>query len=133
MKKLYPLIVLIALFGCKKEKKAENMVIQAMVTGQWKVTSFNKGGTDMTNNFATYKFQFKTDFTVDAINNGSIEKTGTWNADAVAQSITSNFSNAVSPVILLNGTWAITNNSWTWVEAKQTVNGELLSLRLDKQ
>ena len=133
MKKLYPLLLLIILVGCKKEKKAENIVIQAMVNGQWKVTNFNKGGTDMTTSFSTYKFQFKTDFTVDAINNGSVEKTGNWNADAVAQSITSTFSNAVNPVALLNGTWAITNNSWTWVEAKQTLNGELLSLRLDKQ
>ena len=133
MKKLYPLLLLIILVGCKKEKKAENIVIQAMVNGQWKVTNFSKGGTDMTTSFSTYKFQFKTDFTVDAINNGSVEKTGNWNADAVAQSITSTFSNAVNPVALLNGTWAITNNSWTWVEAKQTLNGELLSLRLDKQ
>lgn len=133
MKKLYPLLLLIILVGCKKEKKAENIVIQAMVNGQWKVTNFNKGGTDMTTSFSTYKFQFKTDFTVDAINNGSVEKTGSWNADAAAQSITSTFSNAVNPVALLNGTWAITNNSWTWVEAKQTLNGELLSLRLDKQ
>lgn len=133
MKKLYPLVLLIVLAGCKKEKKVENIVIQAMVNGQWKVSNFNKGGTDMTANFAPYKFQFKTDYTVDAINNGTVEKTGTWNADAVAQSITSNFSNAVDPVALLNGTWAITNNSWTWVEAKQTASGELLLLRLDKQ
>ena len=133
MKKLYPLLLLIILVGCKKEKKAENIVIQAMVNGQWKVTNFSKGGTDMTTSFSTYKFQFKTDFTVDAINNGSVEKTGSWNADAAAQSITSTFSNALNPVALLNGTWAITNNSWTWVEAKQTLNGELLSLRLDKQ
>lgn len=133
MKKLCPFIFLIILVGCKKEKKAENLVIQAMVNGQWKVTNFNKGGTDMTANFASYKFQFKTDFTVDAINNGTIEKTGIWTADAAAQSITSNFSNATNPVVLLNGTWTITNNSWTWVEAKQMLNGELQLLRLDKQ
>jgi hypothetical protein len=133
MKKLYPLILIIILLGCKKEKKAENLVIQAMVNGQWKVTNFNKGGTDVTVNFASYKFQFKTDFTVDAINNGTIDKTGIWAADAAAQSITSNFSNATNPVALLNGTWTITNSSWTWVEAKQTLNGELQLLRLDKQ
>lgn len=132
MKKLYPIILLAVLLGCKKEKTAENIVIQAMVNGQWKVTNFNKGGTDLTANFASYKFQFKSDFTVDAINNGSVEKTGLWNADATTQSITSNFTNAVNPVGLLNGTWLITNNSWTWVEAKQTLNGELMTLRLDK-
>jgi hypothetical protein len=133
MKKFYPLIFLLILVGCKKEKKAENIIIQAMVNGQWKVTNFNKGGMDKTSDFATYRFQFKNDFTVDALNSGSIEKTGSWNADAIAQTITSNFTNAVNPVVLLNGTWTITNNSWTWVEAKQTLNGELLSLRLDKQ
>ena len=79
------------------------------------------------------EFQFKTDHTVDAINNGTVEKTGFWNADATSQTITSNFTNAVDPLALLNGTWTITNNSWTWVEAKLTVNGELCNLRLDKQ
>jgi hypothetical protein len=133
MKNLYPVFLLIILAGCKKEEKAENLVVQAMVNGQWKVTNFNKGGVNKTPDFASYKFQFKTDFTVDAVNNGSVEKTGSWNADASAQTITSNFTNAISPLVLLNGTWKITNNSWAWVEANQTVSGELLSLRLDKQ
>jgi hypothetical protein len=133
MKNLHLFFLLIILAGCKKEKKAENLVIQAMINGQWEVTNFNKGGTDITNSFAPYKFQFKTDFTVDAINNGTVEKTGSWNADASTQTITSNFTNAVNPLVLLNGTWKITNNSWTWVEASQTLNGELMNLRLDKQ
>ena len=133
MKKLYLLILFAALLGCRKEKKVENIVIQAMVKGQWVVTNFNKGGTDLTTDFIPYKFQFKTDFTVDAINNGSVEKTGTWNADAASQSITSNFTNAVNPLALLNGTWTITNSYWTWVEAEQTVNGEFRTLRLDKK
>lgn len=133
MKNLYPVVLLIILAACNKEKKAENIVVQAMVNGQWKVTSFNKGGTDVTSSFSSYKFQFKSNFTVDAINNGTVEMTGNWDADAVAQSITSHFTNAGDPVVLLNGTWAITNNSWTWVEAKQTLNGQLYTLRLDKQ
>ena len=109
------------------------MVVNAMVNGQWKVTNFKIGSSDVTTDFATYKFQFKTNFTVDAINNGSVEKTGSWNADATAQTITSNFTNVFNSLVLLNGTWQITNNSWTWVEARQTVNNELLTLRLDKQ
>ncbi|MGZ3951540.1 MAG: hypothetical protein ACXVBZ_09095 [Flavisolibacter sp.] len=132
MNKVYPVILLFILFGCIK-KKEESLVVQAMVDGQWKVTNFKKAGSDVTTDFANYKFQFKTNFTVDAINNGTIEKTGSWNADATSQTITSNFPSAVNPLVLLNGTWQITNNSWTWVEASQTVNGELLNLRLDKQ
>ena len=133
MKKLYPIFFLITLAGCKKEKKAENMVVQAMVNGQWMVTNFTQGATNKTADFILYKFQFKTNFTVDAINNGSVEQTGSWNADASTQTITSNFINSSNPLDLLNGTWKITNNSWTWVEASQTVNGELRNLRLDKQ
>lgn len=135
MKKLYSILLLLAIVGCSKEKqqqKQEDLVIQAMVNGQWKVTSFMKAGSDVTSDFSPYKFQFKTDFTVDAINNGSVEKTGTWNADANAHTITSNFTGVGNPLLLLNGTWAITNTTWTSVQANQTVSGELRTLRLDK-
>lgn len=132
MKRLYPLILLLLAAGCSKEKKQEDLVIQAMVNGQWKVTSFNDGSSDRTADFTGYSFQFKTNLTVDAINGSSIQATGTWNADAAAQTITSNFASGVSPLVLLNGTWTITNNSWTWVEARQTVNGSIWTLRLDK-
>jgi len=132
MKQLYLVVLILVFAGCVK-KKQENMVVDAMVNGQWKVTSFKQASTDVTADFANYKFQFKTNFTVDAINNGNVEKTGSWNADATSQTITSSFASVTNPLALLNGTWQITNNSWTWVEAKQNVNGELLSLRLDKQ
>ena len=132
MSKLYTLVFLFILMGCVK-KKEEAMVANAMTNGQWKVTNFKKGAADVTTDFSTYLFQFKTNYTVDAINNGTIEKTGSWNADASAQTITSTFPNAANPIVLLNGTWQITNNSWTWVEATQTVNGEVQILRLDKQ
>jgi len=131
MKKIFTVIILFLLAGCIK-KKQEDMVVNAMVEGQWKVTRFMKGSSEITSDFATYKFQFKTNFTVDAINNGTVEKTGSWNADATTQTITSNFTNTGVPLTLLNGTWQITNNSWTWVEATQSLNGELYSLRLEK-
>jgi len=131
MKKFYTVLSLFLLAACVK-KKQEDLVVNAMVDGQWKVTKFIKSGTDITTDFANYKFQFKTNFTVDAINNGTVEKTGSWNADATSQTITSNFTNASTPIILLNGTWQIINNSWTWVEATQSLNGQLYNLRLEK-
>ena len=103
-----------------------------MTTGEWKVTSYMKGGTDVTSDFAAYKFRFKDDFTVDAVNNLTVEKTGKWNADATARTITSEFTNATNPLILLNGIWNISNNSWTWVEAYQNTGTETRTLRLDK-
>lgn len=131
MKIVYVFVFVFLLAGCIK-KKQEDIVINAMVDGQWKVTNFVKGSTNITTDFASYKFQFKSNFTVDAINNGTVEKTGSWNADATTQTITSTFVNAANPLIFLNGTWQITNNSWTWVNATQSLNGELLTLRLEK-
>lgn len=132
-------IVLIASFlllaGCKKvvESVQENIVIKAMTDGQWKVTKFKRDATDATSEFTPYQFQFRADNTVEAIKAGAVENKGTWAADAGARTISSSFnSNASSTLQLLNGTWAITNNSWSFVEAAQTVNGEVRTLRLDK-
>lgn len=124
----------ICLLSCKKaiESAQEDLVIKAMTDGQWRVTKFTNGNSDVTASFSPYKFQFQKNNTVQAINNGSIENTGSWNADALARTIFSAFNGASSTVSLLNGTWKITNNSWTFVEANQTVNGEVLTLRLDK-
>jgi hypothetical protein len=110
----------------------EDLVVKAMTDGQWRVTSFKRDNNDVTAGFSTYTFQFKEDKTVEAINNGSVESKGTWNGNAEIKTITSSFNNASATVMLLNGTWKITNNSWTFVEATQSVNNEVRTLRLDK-
>ncbi|GAA4727935.1 hypothetical protein GCM10023229_01000 [Flavisolibacter ginsenosidimutans] len=123
------------LAGCKKiiESTQENLVVKAMTDGQWKVTRFKRDTADVTANFAPYLFQFRTDNTVEALNNNAVESKGSWAADAAARTIVSSFNNnAALTLQLLNGTWTITNNSWTFVEAIQTVNGEVRTLRLDK-
>jgi hypothetical protein len=132
MKTFLTLLLFVAFASCSKEQIQTNAVISAMTNGQWKVVNFMNGNTNMTSDFSVYKFQFKTNLSVDAINNNTVEKTGTWNADANARTITSNFTNASNPLMLLNGTWKITNNSWNFVEASQTVNNELRTLRLEK-
>jgi hypothetical protein len=86
----------------------------------------------LTTDFAPYLFQFRSNNTVEALNNGTLEKTGNWSADPNARTITSSFANAATTLMLLNGTWQVTKNSWTFVEASQTVNGEARTLRLDK-
>lgn len=142
MKYLFTVVILasLGLSSCQKAvenatKQAEtNALIQFIAGGQWKVTSFVQAGTDVTTSFSNYKFQFKTDLTVDAIliSNSSVDKTGTWTADVNAQTITSGFPSGNATLSLLNGTWIITKNSLTYVEAKQTVSGQLYTLRLDK-
>jgi len=132
MKRVLACLLLFFFFSCSKEQIAKNAVMNAMTSGQWKVVSFKNGSTDVTADFSAYTFQFKENYTVDAIHNSTVEKTGAWTADANAKTITSTFTNATHPIILLNGTWQITNNSWTFVEASQTVNGTLRTLRLEK-
>jgi len=122
------------LAGCKKsiEKIKENAVISAMTDGQWVITNFVNNGNVITSDFSTYKFQYYSNRTVDAINNGVVEKTGTWDGDASTMTITANFQNAGPTLALINGSWHIDNNSWTFVVASQISGGQTKTLRLEK-
>lgn len=137
MKNILFLFLLTGLLsGCEKniiETIQEDLVIKAMTDGQWRVTRFQRDAADVTASFAPYKFQFRSDKSVEALNNGAVESTGSWSADAGAKTIASSFSsNTAATLQLLNGTWHITKNNWTFVEATQTVNNEVRTLRLDK-
>ncbi|MGZ5286008.1 MAG: hypothetical protein ACXWB9_02435 [Flavisolibacter sp.] len=137
MKKLTLFLLVVSLLGCDTDKVVEeqqtNLVIQAITTGYWKVQNFTKGSTDVTADFSTYKFKFNSNYTVDALKNGTIEKSGTWTADPDAQTITSNFTNAIHPLVLLNGTFDINSTTWTSVDASQNYNGEMRTMRLEKE
>jgi len=131
---LAALLVLLSFSSCKKaiEKKEESIIIAAMTSGQWKITSFVHNSTDITADFSTYKFQYYSNRTVDAFKNGTLEKTGSWDGDPDAMTTFANFPGSVNPLVLLNGTWHIDDNSWTYVKASQTVGGETKIMRLDK-
>jgi len=128
------LFSLLLLSSCKKtvEKIQEDLVIKAMTDGEWKITNFKENSTDLTAAFATYKFKYYSNKTVDAINNGTVEKKGTWNGDASTLTIMANFTAASYPLTLINGSWHIIDNGWTFVIATQTVGSVTYSLRLDK-
>ena len=132
---LIAVIFTLSLTSCDKliEKAAEDAIVDAMVNGKWIVTKYTRAGSNITTDFDGYKFQFHRNETIDAIKNLVVEKTGTWEGDGNAKTMKAQFTNAVEPLVLLNGTWQITNNSWTFVEASQTVSGELRTLRLDKE
>ena len=136
MKKLIPFIaLLISLVGCKKtvEDVQEDLVVRAMTDGQWVITSFTQNSTNITADFSTYKFKYYSNKTVDAIKNGATEKTGNWDGNATAMTTWANFPSANYPLTLINGTWNITNNGWTFVVATQTNGSETKTMRLDKQ
>jgi hypothetical protein len=131
---LTALVTVVTLTSCKKtvEKLQENAVIKAMTDGQWIVTNFVKDSSVITSDFNGYKFQFYSNYTVDAIKNNVVEKTGTWQGDASAMTITANFTNVTVALSLLNGVWHIDNNSWTFVVASQNTVNEKKLLRLEK-
>jgi hypothetical protein len=131
---LVVVLLVIGLSGCKKtaESIQQDLIVKAMTDGQWRVTSFKQDAVDLTSSFSPYIFQFRENNTVEAITNGTVESKGTWNGSAEARTIASSFNNAAATLMLLNGTWQITKNSWTYVEATQTVNNEVRMLRLDK-
>lgn len=120
--------------GCKKtvQNIQEDLVLKAMTDGQWKITNFVNNGTNITADFSTYKFQYYSNKTVDAFNNGTVEKTGNWDGNATNMTTWANFTAAAYPLQLINGTWNIVRNSWTYVEASQTVGAETKVMRLDK-
>lgn len=137
MKKTVLIILCLFVFlsGCKKtiEKIQEDLVVKAMVDGQWAVTSFQLNGTDITADFANYRFKYYSNKTVDAINNGVVEKTGTWDGNASAMTTWANFTSPAYPLSLINGSWHIDNNSWTFVVATQSNGTDTKTMRLDKQ
>lgn len=136
MKKLgFIVIAITVLASCHKviEKKAQDAIMKVMTGGQWVITNFTSNSTDITTDFSGYSFQFFDDYTVKAMKNGALENSGTFYGDVSMMTISSNFPNAVNPLLLLNGTWHITNTSDTYVIANMTVGTEVRTIRLDKQ
>jgi hypothetical protein len=129
------ILTFICLAGCKKtiEKKAEDAIMKAMTDGQWAITNFTVNGSDITTDFSVYSFQYFSNYTVNAIKNGSVEDTGNWQGDVNTMNIFASFPNAANPLLLLNGTWHVTDNSWTYVKATMTIGNEIRTLRLDKK
>jgi len=136
MKKLTAFILLFVLLsGCKKsiQDKQEDLVILAMTDGKWAVSIFTLNGTTITPDFSGYRFKYYSNKTVDAINNGVVEKTGTWDGNSSTMSTSANFTGAVYPLNLINGNWHIDRNSWTYVEASQTVGSDTKTMKLVKE
>lgn len=137
MKKIAAFALILLLTGCKKtiEKIKEDLVVKAMTDGQWKVTNFTLNAANITADFSNYRFKYYSNKTVDAINNSVVEKTGSWDGNAEALTTWAQFTGASYPLTLINGTWHITNNSWTYVVATQTdpANGDVKTMRLDKE
>ncbi len=84
-----------------------------MTSGKWKITSFSNNGTHKTSVFSGYEFQSFNNNTVDARKNSVLEKNGTWSWNTINKTITADFGNLNSPLLLINGLWQITKNILT--------------------
>jgi hypothetical protein len=131
--------LLIAETSCKKaaeqiiEQKQEDLVVLAMTSGSWKMTWFKENGTAI-NDFNGYEFKYYTNYTVDGIAPSGVTKTGNWGGSSATMTTSCDFSVVVSdPLAKINGTWKISKNSWTYVEAEQISGGITKTMRLDKK
>ena len=136
MRKLsFYIILTILLSACKKtiQNQQEDLVIKAMTDGKWAVAIFTLNGTTITPDFVNYRFKYYSNKTVDAINNGTVEKTGTWDGNSSTMTTSANFTSAIYPLNLINGSWHIDRNSWTYVEASQTIGSDVKTMKLVKE
>jgi len=135
MKKIVIFIgIAFLLAGCKKaiQNIQEDLVIKAMTDGEWAITNFTQNGNNITADFTGYKFKYYSNKTVDAIKNGTVEKTGTWDGNASTMTTSANFTTPGYPLLLINGSWHIDDNGWTFVVATQVNGSETKTMRLDK-
>jgi len=132
---LYIIASIVLLPACKKaiENQLNDVIVNSMTDGQWVITSFKNNGTDITTDFSAYKFQYHSNKTVDAIKNGVVEITGDWDGNALDKTTWASFPGNSLHVTLLNGNWKITNNTWTYVVATQTIGTQTKSFRLEKK
>ncbi|MCO5237488.1 MAG: hypothetical protein M9933_14610 [Chitinophagaceae bacterium] len=130
------LLVLSGGIQCKKIKEdiARKFIIDAMTNGRWLVQVFKENDEDITEDFSDYEFQFERDGTVLAIKrSGQGQVTGNWEGDANELTIYSNFSGAGEPLLRLNDTWKITNNTMKLVEAEPFNSVRVAYLKLVKK
>lgn len=124
----------ILLSACKKaiQNVQENIIVDAMTNGQWKVVKLVNNSVVITPQFTEYSFRFFKNKKVDAIKNNLAEQSGSWQGYIENQTIMAKFPTTSEPIHFLNGVWKIDKNSWTFVEATLQSNTEIRKLRLEK-
>jgi hypothetical protein len=137
MKKLQPLILTgcLALFismSCKKaiEKKAQDMIMDAITNGEWIVEQYIEGGNNISIQFLNYSFRFYENGTLTGTISNTVTE-GTWAPNTTEYTIFSEFPTASDPLKKLNGLWKIKDSYWDFVKAERaTASGtDVLMLR----
>jgi hypothetical protein len=137
-RRLLLLLFLLPFLGsCKKvldkvDDAREQAAVDIVTTGRWKMVAFSTGTTDQLALFNGYLFQFNANQTVDAYQGNTLVASGTFIYDLSARTITSGFQTTAEPLVLLNGTFRITDSGTDFVKAEMTVYNEIRRLHMIK-
>lgn len=140
MNKSLPLIftgllaLVMSMWSCKRtvEKKAQDMLMDAITNGTWIVEQYFEGSNNISGQFQNYTFRFYSNGTV----TGTIDNTstdGTWSGNISDYTITSDFPGAGDPLKKLNGVWKIKDSDWSYVKAEMPTSTGINTLHLRKQ
>ncbi|MGC4101098.1 lipocalin-like domain-containing protein [Ferruginibacter sp.] len=121
-------ILILSIFvSCKKDDNSVSAQASALnaaaVQGKWKVTLYNDNGTDQTNHYTGYEFQFSSNGTVTAAKTGSTIS-GTWssgNDDHTLKLVLSFGATAVFSE--LNDDWHVTQQTSTLIKLEDVSGG----------
>ncbi len=133
MKRIALLFILMTAFSfsCKKfiEQTYKNALLNIMTDGQWRMNSYTENGTDITTQWDGYTFQFYSNLNVDAMKNGVVISTGTWNASTTDTTFSANFPLSANDTLRkLNGSWRWNDSSPTYVKATNKTRNDKLYL-----
>jgi hypothetical protein len=130
------LLIVTFSFSCKKliQQQEEKAAMNIITNGNWYVTKYLQGASDLTSDFSGYLFKFNANGVVTGTLN-NVSDTGTWVPNVDAKTITSNFPTAGAPVNLLNAVWKIYDSGSDFVTAAytDTTSNTLHTLGLKKQ
>ncbi len=85
-------------------------VSDTITQGTWKVTTYLDNNLDLTNDFATYTFEFNRNGNVTATSNG-VTTTGSWIENPYDNHVMLNFSNANATLSRINDEWNISSQN----------------------
>jgi hypothetical protein len=139
MNKLKPLLfmgclALLFSVSCKKaiEKKVQNMVMDAIINGEWIVEQYFEGDENLSSQFLNYSFKFNSNGTLTGTV-GSTATDGSWVPNTNDYTIVTDFPAAGDPLKKLNGLWKIKDSYWDFVKAEMSTSNGIKILKLRKK
>jgi hypothetical protein len=120
--------------SCEKaEQFLQQAVLKQIITNdRWVVEVFSVSGTDVTQEYSPYEFEFHTDGKVIAFKSTET-MVGDWKEDLNALSIETSFSNPTVTLERFNNIWYVGKTSSTSVEARAMTATAIYQLKLVKK